>query len=72
MPRAREKRVEIAINEKWCKKCGICVEFCPKQIFITGALGEPQVNDPTKCTECRLCEILCPEFCITVNAMNAI
>ncbi|MBQ2096318.1 MAG: 4Fe-4S binding protein, partial [Firmicutes bacterium] len=24
---------QIEINYKWCKKCGICAAFCPKNVF---------------------------------------
>ena len=24
----------LIINEKWCKGCGICVAFCPKQVLV--------------------------------------
>ena len=29
----------LYIKEKWCKGCGICVEFCPKKILTLGEEG---------------------------------
>ncbi len=68
MAKAKEKKTKIQINEKWCKKCGICIEFCPSHVYAAGVLGEPRAAHLEKCTQCRLCEIYCPEFCITVSA----
>lgn len=55
----------VYIYHDWCKKCGICVTFCP-----TGALGRemdgsPYVKDPEKCVHCETCDRLCPDFAIT-------
>ena len=30
----------ISINEKYCKKCGICAAFCPKKVFDRDKLGK--------------------------------
>ena len=59
--------MEIAVQTKWCKKCGICVEFCPRKVFTLGRLNEPVLSAPEKCSICRLCELRCPEFAITVT-----
>ena len=60
--------IEINIVRKWCKNCGICVEFCPVHVFTLGKLNEPIVSAPEACTVCRLCELRCPEFAITVTS----
>jgi 2-oxoglutarate ferredoxin oxidoreductase subunit delta len=63
--------MEISIERKWCKNCGICVEFCPKNVFIVGKLNEPIISASEDCTNCHLCELRCPEFAITVIEMEA-
>ena len=30
---ASKKLKEIKVNRDWCKGCGICVHFCPKQVL---------------------------------------
>jgi 2-oxoglutarate ferredoxin oxidoreductase subunit delta len=57
----------ININLKWCKACGICVDLCPKKVLRTNEKDYPKVNDETKCTECRLCELRCPDFAIEIK-----
>lgn len=59
------KKNPVYIYYDWCKKCGICVTFCP-----TGALGRkpdgsPYVPHPEKCIHCETCDKLCPDFAIT-------
>jgi len=56
---------EITVNSKWCKKCGLCVEFCPRQVLEMKDV--PHVKDPARCTGCLMCEMHCPDFAITVK-----
>jgi 2-oxoglutarate ferredoxin oxidoreductase subunit delta len=57
---------DIRINVSWCKGCGLCVEYCNR-----GALemrdGLPVVLQAERCTRCLMCEVICPDFAITVN-----
>ena len=55
------KRLEI--NKAWCKGCGICVAFCPKNVLniVNGKVDN--VNDD-ECLRCGICENLCPDFAI--------
>ena len=57
----------ITLNEKWCKSCGICVEFCPQGVLSEGKLARPEVIKVEKCNICRLCELRCPEMAIIVT-----
>ena len=62
-----KRPVLITVNEKWCKKCGICISFCPKGVFIPDDVGKPIVKSPEQCIQCMLCEIRCPDFAIEVE-----
>ena len=57
---------EITINSKWCKKCGLCVEFCLREVLEMGD-DAPVVKDAASCIGCLLCEMHCPDFAISVK-----
>lgn len=62
-----KKKVRIDVNLKWCKGCGICYAFCPKNVFEALPDKKPKVVHPEECIECMLCEIRCPDLAISVG-----
>jgi len=58
---------KVSINEKWCKKCGICAAFCPRGVFVSDDFGLPIVKYPEKCIKCMLCVMRCPDFAVEVE-----
>ena len=63
---------EYAINiyRDWCKSCGICAAFCPRQCLSLDAEGAPVVENSQRCTGCRWCELHCPDFAICVQEVE--
>lgn len=61
-------RHRIEINEKNCKGCEFCVEFCKPRV-LEMENGRPRVRRPEACMGCELCEMLCPDFAIEVHAL---
>ena len=57
----------INIYRDWCKSCGICAAFCPRQCLSLDAAGNPVVDHAERCTGCRWCELHCPDFAICVR-----
>jgi 2-oxoglutarate ferredoxin oxidoreductase subunit delta len=55
------------IFEDWCKRCGICIAFCPASVFDKSKSGLPVIKDPDACTGCRFCEIHCPDFALSIQ-----
>lgn len=53
----------LTINKEWCKGCGICVAFCPKQV-LTLEKGKAVVVDIDNCIGCGACELRCPDCAI--------
>jgi len=56
----------IEIKAEWCKGCEICVEFCPADVLAMQD-GCATVVNLAACTACKMCEIRCPDFAITVT-----
>jgi 2-oxoglutarate ferredoxin oxidoreductase subunit delta len=55
------------INQKGCKKCGICIKLCPRKVLEPGADGLPFAAHPEKCNACELCVSHCPDFAIEIS-----
>lgn len=64
---------QIVINDDWCKGCGFCYSFCPREVleksvkFNVNGYYPAIVINPDRCTGCMLCESLCPDFAIYVK-----
>ncbi len=66
----KKKLYEQIIFRDWCKSCGICAAFCPKQVIGRNNAGEPVIERPQDCIGCRFCETHCPDFAITIIELN--
>ena len=59
------KKSPVFYYYEWCKKCGICVAFCPTKCLGRKPDGTPFVEYPEKCIHCETCDRLCPDFAVT-------
>lgn len=57
------------VHERYCKGCGICVAFCPKQLLVLKN-GKVFPERPQICIGCRMCEFRCPDFAIQVRPLE--
>ena len=59
----------IEINERFCKGCGYCVKYCPKDVIVLdeGRHQVAKVKDAGACIGCLSCATICPEAAITIT-----
>ena len=67
----RTRRFEIDIFRDWCKSCGICAAFCPRECIMLDEEGAPTKIDSDRCTGCGWCEMHCPDFAISVHQKDS-
>ncbi len=56
-------RKKLVIEPEWCKGCGICAAFCPKQALEI-VKEKVTLKDPALCVLCGQCEMRCPDYAI--------
>ncbi|CAB3287326.1 putative 2-oxoglutarate oxidoreductase, delta subunit [Methanocaldococcus lauensis] len=69
-------KVDIKINEDFCKGCEICIVVCPKKVYEKSKkLNKRGVYPPIpvnadKCTLCNLCILQCPDQAISIDVQK--
>lgn len=53
----------LYIDKEWCKGCGICVAFCPKNVLELKD-GKVNIKNGDDCIKCGQCESRCPDYAI--------
>ena len=49
------------IDPNMCKRCGVCVDICPEDVFFGSKKKEvPVVSYPDECWHCNSCVSECP------------
>ena len=67
---------KVHINATWCKGCEFCVQYCPTKVlemsaeFNAKGYHPPYVKNPEACTDCKFCQLICPEFSIFVTRVE--
>ena len=64
------KSVIHIIDKEWCKGCGICVHFCPKNVLELDKSGKADAVRPEDCIACKLCELRCPDLAIQIKEIQ--
>ncbi len=66
----KKPRFKVNVKNEWCKGCGICLSFCPKNVLALDDDGKVYAKDPDKCSGCGNCEIYCPDFAISLGRLD--
>ena len=68
-PRKRQK--VLVIIQELCKQCGLCIEFCPKNVlcfdyskYTRKGYHPATACDIDACVNCEFCERICPDMAI--------
>lgn len=62
----------IETKPEWCKGCGICVAFCPKQCLGLDVHDRIRMLRPDDCIKCGQCEQRCPDFAIFLKEKDEV
>ena len=58
---------KLVVNTAWCKGCGICAAFCPREVLAV-VHGKIVAANPDQCIHCGQCELRCPDYAIYIDS----
>jgi 2-oxoglutarate ferredoxin oxidoreductase subunit delta len=68
---AKKEKMLPVISREWCKGCGICVEFCPRDALALDGMEKASLVRPEKCNNCGMCELRCPDLAIELKKVHS-
>ena len=61
----------VRVFRNWCKGCGLCIAFCPQEVFTADDQHQPVATHQERCLACHWCTIHCPDFAIVVEVVHS-
>ena len=64
-------KFRVIVDSRYCKGCGLCVEFCPKKELKISEKKNKKGYFPVEfsgreCTGCLRCALICPDAALTI------
>lgn len=63
---AKHKCIPV-VNRALCKGCGLCMAFCPADVYEADFEGKCVLAHPENCVGCMACDYRCPDFAIKLT-----
>ena len=60
---------KLVLDPAWCKGCGICVAFCPKNALEL-VDEKVRLRQDNECVLCGQCEMRCPDYAVWLEDME--
>lgn len=68
---------KVTIDRELCKGCGLCIHYCPKNLFCIDTEGmntkgthPAAIRDDSGCILCQSCVRMCPDMAITLEKIG--
>jgi 2-oxoglutarate ferredoxin oxidoreductase subunit delta len=68
----QEQGQMLCLQFERCKGCDLCINICPKKVLEKSETLNrnvqypPTISGEKKCTFCKMCQYVCPDFSIYV------
>jgi 2-oxoglutarate ferredoxin oxidoreductase subunit delta len=66
--RTLKRKGIVHINHEYCKRCSICVNFCPVKNL---EIRQQKLMELERCIACRMCQRYCPDMAIEIEEIDA-
>lgn len=57
----------IEIDKNKCISCGLCVDYCPRDVLCKDETGIPFMKHRDDCWYCDVCAFVCPQKAVTLK-----
>lgn len=65
--------IQIAIHERACRGCELCVDICPTRVLRFNQEDRLcEVDHPEDCIGCLACSYICPSHAITHSGHHVV
>ncbi|MEP9410610.1 MAG: 4Fe-4S binding protein [Candidatus Brocadia sp.] len=66
--KTQKRKGIVHINHEYCKRCAICVNFCPVKNL---EIRQQKLIELERCIACRMCQRYCPDMAIEIEEIDA-